>query len=94
MESIQDRLAVLKDIKSRHEEALLRKANVLSVGIGMRMQDNRPVDGPGIVVNVTRKVPLEQLSPADRIPERIDGVPIWVQGIGALGAQSEREEDK
>lgn len=87
MERPQDVLTQLRTIKAQYEEMLLHKANVVSVGIGMRMREGLPVDGPGIVVSVTRKVPREELSPADRIPKRLDGAPVWVEAVGSLEAQ-------
>ncbi|MBN1876121.1 MAG: hypothetical protein JXA33_17995 [Anaerolineae bacterium] len=70
----------------------MKKANVVGVGIGLRMRHGRPVGGPALIVNVTRKIPLEQLHPEDRIPEMLDGVRIWVEAIGEVKAQqSERE---
>jgi len=77
----------IQAVKARYEADLLRKANVIGVGIGMRIRQGRPVGGPALIVNVTHKVPLEQLHPEDRIPETLDGVRVWVEAIGEVKAQ-------
>jgi len=85
-------IAHIQAIKARHEADLLKKANVVGVGIGLRMRHGRPVGGPALIVNVTHKVPLEQLSPEDRIPNMLEGVPVWVEDIGEVKAQRQKRE--
>jgi len=80
-------IAHIQAVKARYEDDLLKKANVVGVGIGLRMRYGRPVDGPALIVNVSRKVPLEHLAPEDRIPEKLDGVRVWVEDIGEVKAQ-------
>ncbi len=80
-------IAHIQAVKARYEADLLKKANVVGVGIGMRMRHGRPVGGPALIVNVTRKVPLEQLRPEDHIPDMLDGVRVWVEAIGEVKAQ-------
>ncbi len=80
-------IARIQAVKARHEADLLKKANVVGVGIGLRMRQGRPVGGPALIVNVTHKVPLEQLRPEDRIPDILDGVRVWVEAIGEVKAQ-------
>jgi hypothetical protein len=77
----------IQAVKARYEADLLRKANVVGVGIGLRMRDGQPVGGPALIVNVTHKVPLELLHPEDRIPDMLDGVRVWVEAIGEVKAQ-------
>lgn len=77
----------IQAVKARYEADLLKKANVVGVGIGLRMRNGRPVGGPALIVNVTRKLPLDQLRPEDRIPDTLDGVRVWVEAIGEVKAQ-------
>jgi hypothetical protein len=77
----------IQAVKARYEADLLTKANVVGIGIGLRMRDGQPVGGPALIVNVTHKVPLEQLHPDDRIPDMLDGVRVWVEAIGEVKAQ-------
>ncbi len=79
-------LARVQDVKRRWEAALLRKANVVAVGIGYRQRGGRMTDELCLVVSVRRKVPLESLAPEDRIPPEIEGVPVDVQEVGTLRA--------
>jgi hypothetical protein len=67
------------------EEALhdlMRKANVVGVGVGFRLQRGLRTKQVVLVVMVDSKVPLSDLRPADVIPSAIDGVPVDVQETG------------
>jgi hypothetical protein len=79
-----DQLKRLQAVKSDHEGDLLRKANVVGVGIGFRQRGGEASKEPAIVVSVTEKLPLERLDPSDVIPEELDGVPVDVQVVGKL----------
>jgi len=84
---IQDeRLERLRAVKAAHETDLMRQANVVGVGIGLRQRDGELTNEPVIVVSVTRKVPLAQLAPHDVIPHELEGMPVDVQAVGKLRA--------
>ncbi|MFL7792449.1 MAG: hypothetical protein AB8I69_09945 [Anaerolineae bacterium] len=85
-------IARIQDVKARYEDALLKKANVVGVGIGLRMRHGRPVGDPALIVNVTHKVPSEELHPEDRIPDMLDGVRVWIEVIGEVKAQWEESD--
>lgn len=72
----------VRTVKERYERDLLAKANVVGVGIGLLLEDANEPERPAVIVNVTQKVPLSALAPADRIPEELEGVPVKVQAIG------------
>jgi hypothetical protein len=74
-------------VKRAHEAELLRKANVVGVGVGLRHQGGERTDEIAIVVMVRQKMPHHELSPEDRIPRAIDGVPVDVQAVGDITAQ-------
>lgn len=74
------------EVKRRYEDELMRKANVVGVGVGMRQLGGRPTDDIAVVVMVSRKVPSWQLSPDDVVPSILDGVPVDVQETGELQA--------
>lgn len=76
----------VRAVKAAYEKELLRKANVVGVGIGLRRQGGRPTGELSIVVSVTHKVPLEELDPQDVIPRELEGVPVDVQAVGRLRA--------
>lgn len=75
-------------VKRAHQDELMRKANVVGVGVGLRQQGGALTDAVVLVVMVKRKVPREQLAAADVIPAEIDGVPVDVQEVGEIEAQS------
>ncbi|MGA9531468.1 MAG: hypothetical protein WBR18_02020 [Anaerolineales bacterium] len=65
----------------QHEKSLLAKPNVLGAGVGVD-DDGQHV----VVVMVRRKVALEVLSPAERLPDELDGVPVDVRQLGEVNA--------
>lgn len=76
----------VKAVRAAHEKRLLAKANVVGVGVGLRQQGGEFTDEVCIIVSVRQKVPSEQLSPTDRIPVQIGGVPVDVQVTGEIRA--------
>ncbi|NLE43583.1 MAG: hypothetical protein GX620_02580 [Chloroflexi bacterium] len=76
----------LKAVKASYEVALMQKANVVGVGIGLRQKAGKLTGEPAIVVSVTDKVPIERLDPSDVIPSQLDGFPVDIQVVGRLRA--------
>jgi len=76
----------LREIKTIHEADLMRKANVVGVGIGLRWREGEMTDQPAIIVSVTHKVSRSQLSPDDVIPHELEGIPVDVLAVGELRA--------
>ncbi len=76
-----------QDVKRRHEAELLRKPNVVAVGIGFRTRGGQPTQEVCIVVSVKTKVPAAQLKRGDLLPASIDGVPIDVVETGVIRAR-------
>jgi hypothetical protein len=76
-----DPLAHLYEVKAKYEAALLDKANVVAVGIGIPMHDGQPTGPPGIIVSVTQKVSAQELDEADLVPQELESVPVWVEAI-------------
>jgi hypothetical protein len=74
------------EVKHRHEQELLRKANVLAVGIGYCSRGGVPTKEVCIVVSVKNKVPLSELKPQDVIPAQIEEVPVDVVETGEIRA--------
>jgi len=80
----ESNLARVRVVKAAHERELLRKANVVGVGIGRRSRDGQPTDELAIIVSVTHKVPLDSLHPRDIVPRELEGVPVDVQAVGVI----------
>ncbi len=80
-------LARARAVKAAHAPVLLKKANVVGVGVGLREQGGVRTGEVALVVMVSQKVPLADLAPADVIPASLDGVPVDVQEVGRISAQ-------
>ncbi|OGO08320.1 MAG: hypothetical protein A2Z66_10405 [Chloroflexi bacterium RBG_13_66_10] len=74
-------------VKEAHGPELLRKANVVGVGVGLRRRAGTMSREVAIVVLVRRKLPRAQLMPEDIVPAEIEGVPVDVQEVGEIRAQ-------
>jgi hypothetical protein len=74
------------EVKRRHEQELLRKANVVAVGVGYCTHGGIQFADICIVVSVRNKVPQSTLDPKDVIPAKIEGVPTDVVETGPIRA--------
>jgi hypothetical protein len=81
-------LARIKSVKAAHEHSLMAKANVVGVGIGYRATASVRTRQLAIIVMVKKKVSRLKLSPDDLIPESIEDIPVDVQEVGEVKAQS------
>ncbi len=82
----EEQMKRLRRVKTRHEGELMRKANVVGVGIGLRRRRGELTDEAAIVVSVTHKVPRSKLDPEDVVPRELDGVPVDIEAVGRLRA--------
>lgn len=74
------------EVKRRHEQELLRKANVVAVGVGYRTRGGVQTKEVCIVVSVKKKVLRSALNPKDVIPAKIEDVPVDVVETGPIRA--------
>jgi hypothetical protein len=74
------------EVKRRHEQELLRKANVVAVGVGHGRRGDIQTDEVCIIVSVKKKVPVAALKPRDILPARIEDVPVDVVETGEIRA--------
>jgi hypothetical protein len=74
------------EVKRRHESELLRKPNVVAVGVGFRTRAGQLTDEVCIVVSVTRKRPVAQLKRDEGVPASLEGVPLDVVETGVIRA--------
>ena len=82
----EEQMERLRRVKTKHEGELMRKANVVGVGIGFRRRRGKPTDEPAIIVSVTHKVPGSSLDAEDVVPRELDGMPVDVEAVGSLRA--------
>ncbi len=83
---MNDEIERIRAVKAAHQAELMRKANVVGVGIGLRQRDGKYTGELALIVSVTHKVPPEELDAEDLVPQEIDGVPVDVQAVGTLRA--------
>lgn len=74
------------EVKRRHEQELLRKANVVAVGVGYCTRGGVQTKEVCIVVSVKNKALLSELKPKDVIPAKIEDVPVDVVETGDIRA--------
>jgi hypothetical protein len=70
----------IETIVKKHQEHLLKLENV--VGVGEGEADGKPV----IQVLVSRKLPKDELSASQLVPESLDGIPVKVLDVGIIQA--------
>jgi hypothetical protein len=72
-------------VKAACERALLQKAHVVGVGVGLRQQGGEYTQTVSLVVIVEEKLAISELNPADILPGEVDGIPVDVQEVGQIG---------
>ncbi len=83
--------------KKEIEEELLKKENVIGVGVGVKEKKGRITTKKAIRVYVTKKVPESQLKKDDIVPKRINGYEtdvVYSDEVWALGFLVEQETDR
>lgn len=76
------------EIKEKKKKDILRKQNVVGVGVGYKICDNIPTDKESVTVFVRKKMPSAHLYKKDRIPGEIKGVSTDVVEVGDIVAQA------
>lgn len=80
MPAIEQILAV----KNKTQAGLMKKKNVIGVGIGFKETKNQASGTLSLVILVTRKMDFSKLEAPDLIPAEIDGVPTDVKAVGRI----------
>jgi hypothetical protein len=80
------------ELKAQYGQDLLKKANVVGVGVGLRQKDGESTDEVALIVMVRKKVPLVELAPEDRIPSEINDIPVDVLEVGLLLAENPKAD--
>jgi len=81
----------INDVKIKYEGELLKKANVVAVGIGIPIRNGRVAGELGIMVSVTHKVEATKLAVQDLVPRELDDVRVWVIEVGRPRAGNDTE---
>ncbi len=72
--------------KKRHRDLILAKKNVVACGVGYRVTQGRVTDEPCVVVSVTKKLPVHELTTPDLVPQTVGGVKTDVVETGIIRA--------
>jgi hypothetical protein len=75
-------MSQIRAVKAKYERKLLRKKNVIGVGIGYRQKNGALTEEVVLTVMVRQKEPQSELRRRDRVPRELDGVPVDVQQVG------------
>jgi hypothetical protein len=78
----------IRAVKDRHKDDLLRKKNVVGLGIGYKEVEGQETEQLSLVVMVRKKESPSQLDGTDLVPSEIEGVPIDVKEVGEIVALS------
>ena len=73
------------EVLGRHWEDLRRRKNVINVALHTKIKDWKDTGTPAIVVYVTKKVAVVELTAEHLIPPEIEGVPTDVIELPSTG---------
>ncbi len=82
----------IKRVKEQHKMALLKKQNVVGVGIGFKETGGAKTEQLSLVVMVEKKIAANELSANDLIPEEINGIKTDVKQVGKIVAYKARTD--
>lgn len=71
---------------------LLKHGNVVATGVGYKVKNGDRTDTASIICSVVRKLPINQLSASERVPETVNGIPTDVVQTGRIRAQQTRTD--
>lgn len=79
--------AEIAEFRVPAEAEILVKGNVNGMGFGYKTVKGKTTDKPCIKVYVTEKLPPEQVTVEDLVPQEFMGVPLDVEEVGIIEAQ-------
>lgn len=74
----------LDALKHKYCKSLLKRPNVVGVGVGYRQKGGQETDKPSLIVFVSQKVPPDTLGPKEIVPKRLEGGGVDVIDIGEI----------
>ena len=83
--SDQDKkVEAISKIQADHTDALMKMKNVVGIAIGRKQKEGSSTEELSLVVLVDKKIPKDELTEDELIPDEIDGIPTDVQETGGL----------
>ncbi len=89
---ITELIAQAKQVKEAYVDELLRKRNVVGVGLGYKISQGVNTGELSLIISVTRKVSPSVLTTEDLVPLALDGIKTDVVKTGVLYAFQHRPE--
>ncbi len=89
---LPQQLSLVAQVKERHTPTILRKPNVIGIGVGWKRIGGMRREEYSIIVLVRRKIPLAGLEPHAVVPPQLDGIPTDVVEVGELRALQSHTE--
>ena len=86
-----DGFDIIRKIQRKHIKRLMALDNVVSCGLGYKVTDGQMTSTLAIVVGVTQKARLTQLTPSQMIPSSLEGVRTDVVEAHTIYAQNPKE---
>jgi hypothetical protein len=86
MEALTRAILTVQEIKRAYEAQLMGLTNVVATGVGYKIAGDTPTDEVSIVVSVTKKLPVAQLTEAVMVPKAIGGMKTDVIETGPIVA--------
>lgn len=81
-----------RQLLERHHPRLMSFPNVVGVGLGYKVTDQKPTSELCLAVFVGAKLPPEVIPATGLIPKKLDGVPTDVVEIGQIRVHDQRTE--
>jgi hypothetical protein len=86
MDAFSEILLAVQEVKRSYEEQLMRLTNVVATGVGYKIAGDTLTDEVSIVVSVTKKLPVAQLTESTTVPKTINGMKTDVIETGPIVA--------
>jgi len=83
---MQIQVQMAREAKQRNVAQLMQKPNVVACGIGYKESDGQETDELCVVVSVTKKLPVAQLTSSELIPKMLGEMQTDVQETGVIRA--------
>lgn len=84
---MRDRIRIqAREIYRQALPDIFKRRNVVACGLGYKISEGKPTGELSLIVSVTKKVPVEQLSSQDLIPKSVEGLLTDVVETGRIRA--------
>jgi hypothetical protein len=84
--------AEISFVKGKHQLSMLKRDNVVGVGVGFKVHRGKQTDELCLLVLVSEKLPLDAVDPKSLVPKSIDGVNTDVIEVGFIRSHQSRTD--